>query len=189
METKKIKIIDSVKESIWCAIVWHSILLIPAFGLFARNVSVFFWSIYMILLLFHIISKLFDFIAKKNTKTGIKKYYIFFVFLCTLSLFSPIDIGFVPNWKGKDSKQFIAILPIVTAYSGHFQPFRNMRADNKKAFEDYVPYIVSGTNLTYPKYAIVIFYPSQNSPSEPFQLTPIPLNQNNINNEQQRPDQ
>jgi hypothetical protein len=170
METKKT---INIKECIWYFIFWYSIFIVPVSGLFARRITLFFWFIYIILLLFHFISKLLYFISKKHTqRCCIKKYYIFFVFLCTLSLFSPIDIRFVPNWK--DSKQFITILPIVSIRFGQFQPLRNMQADNKKAFKDYVPNIVSGTILTYPKYAIVIFYPSQNSPSEPFQLTPIP---------------
>jgi hypothetical protein len=112
---------------------------------------------------------LFYFISKKRTKIYLKNYYFIFVFLCTISLFSPIDIRFVPNWK--DQKQFIVILPIVSTHFGQWQPLRNMQADNKKAFKDYVPNIIHGTVLSCPKYAIVIFYPSQHTPSEPVKLS------------------
>jgi hypothetical protein len=156
METL-IDIKEYIKENFWWIITYHNIILVPTFGLLARNISIFFWFISMILLLFH-------FIPKENIKIRIKKYYVFFVFLCTISLFSPIDIEFAPNWK--DSKQFITILPIVSMYSGTWQPIRNMQADNKIAYKDYVPNTLVGAVLVRPKYAIVIFYPSQNSPAE-----------------------
>jgi hypothetical protein len=162
MEIKKSINIKNIRECILWFTIWHSLLIIPAFGLFARSISVYFWLIYMALLLFY-------FISKKRTKMYLKKYYFIFVFLCTISLVSPIDIRFVPNWK--DQKQFIVVLPIVSVHSGQWQLLQNMQADNKKAFKDYVPNIIHGTILSYPKYAIVIFYPSQHTPSEPIKLS------------------
>jgi hypothetical protein len=155
---KTTNIRENIRECILWFAIWHSILLVPVFGLWARGITVFFWFICMILLFVY-------FISKNPVKKYIKKYYLIFVILCTISLFSPIDLRFAPNWKNQ--QQVIMILPVVSTHAGYGKPFRDMRADNKKAFKDYVPNIVSGTPLTYPKYAIVIFYPSRNILSKP----------------------
>jgi hypothetical protein len=73
--------------------------------------------------------------------------------LCSLGLFSPIDIDFIP----KDHvRKFVDILPIVCADNGGYKPLRDIREEGKIQYVDYIAYHVYGTTLCYPKYAIVI---------------------------------
>jgi hypothetical protein len=73
--------------------------------------------------------------------------------LCSLGLFSPIDIAFIP----KDHvRKFVDILPIVCADNGWYKPLRDIREEGKIQYVDYIAYYVYGTTLYYPKYAIVI---------------------------------
>jgi hypothetical protein len=124
----------------------HCLILLPGFGVFARNITVCLWFMSVLLLLLYMLQfvKRFPFI---------RKWSIILIVLCSLGLFSPIDIAFIPQNR---ILKFVDILPIVCVDNGWYKPIRELTKEGKIKYVDYIAYYVYGTNLCYPKYAIVI---------------------------------
>jgi glucan phosphoethanolaminetransferase (alkaline phosphatase superfamily) len=116
----------------------------------ARYLSIVFWLICIALLVIIFICR------NKKELSKIKIVFLIFVILCSLSMFSPIDVEITMKDRDTDQNN-VAIFPIVIFYHGSRQPIRDLESQGKIPYKDYVPYGISGTVLCYPRYVIVFF--------------------------------
>ena len=148
-----------------CFLHYYVILLMPVIGMTGRYISILLWLLCLLFMLLQF---------NGRYRYLCKKLYVFTVFLCSLSLVSPFDIVLAPS--GKNYDRAVAVLPMTVAVFGQWQPIREMQKDNKVAYKDYVPHIVNNTVFVFPKYALVVYYPSNREPTDPIKLV-VPKNE------------
>jgi uncharacterized membrane protein YhaH (DUF805 family) len=128
----------------------YVLIFLPSFGIIARYLSIVLWLICFILLTI-------IFICKNKTKLfKTKILYLIFVILCSISIFSPIDVKITKRDRDIDQNSGV-ILPIVIVPGGNRKPIRDLELQGKIPGKDYEPYGISSVVLCYPRYVIVFF--------------------------------
>jgi hypothetical protein len=126
------------------------VIFLPGFGMLARYLSIALWLICITL-------STIIFMCKNEEKLlKIKIVYLIFVILCSLSMFSPLDVKVAIKNKDIDQNR-VVILPIVIVYEGNRKPIRDLELQGKKISKDYMPYGISSVVLCYPRYVIIFF--------------------------------
>jgi len=144
---------NKMLKNIQILLIWHCVILLPGFGVFARNVSFFLW---LTSLLFIALSKM-PFKKYHRIANKLSIISMVLIVLCTTTMFSPIDIVFAQKIQGHG---LVEVLPIVCSDNGSYASFRRMEKEKKVHNVDYIAYHLHGTILYKPKYAIVIRYTS-----------------------------
>jgi hypothetical protein len=142
--------IDEINYEHHLFTIFYVLIFLPSFGIIGRNFSIVLWLICITLLTL-------TFICKNEEKLlKIKITYLIFVILCSLSMFSPLDVKVAIKDEDIDQNR-VAILPIVLIYGNNRKPIRDLELQGKVPGKDYEVYGLYSVVLCYPRYVIVFF--------------------------------